>query len=451
MALRKVEYVGYAFGDVGNNLTFSMVSAFLLVYYTDVAGISAATAGVLFLVARVWGGVTDLLAGRTVDLTTTRWGRFRPFILFGAIPLLIVLVLLFSIPSGLGPTAKVVWAFVSYLVFSLTYSFVNIPYGSLAAAMTQLPDERAKLSSSRSVAASVTILVIAVVVSPQIARASDLQTTLTLTTIGFAVLGYLSYLFCFSNVRERVQVQTNKVSIRQTLAMVRRNRPLLLLCLSTLLFLTGMFSLQTVAVFYAKDVLGNADLYIVLTLVQTVAMVGAAMMVPQLVGSIGKRRAYVLAAAIVVIGGAGVAFAPVGWTAFAIIAYGVLSIGTGTINTLIFAFQADTVDYGEWSSGLRTEASNYAILSFTRKAGQGIGGWAAAFALSAGAYVSTQATQPDSALTAIRVAAGAIPAVLAVAAGIVMVFYPLTEKVFRELVADLAERHALEPSEAAEG
>ena len=442
MALRRVEYVGYAFGDVGNNLTFSMVAAFLLIYYTDVAGISAATAGILFLIARVWGGVTDLVAGRTVDLTSTRWGRFRPFIAFGAIPLLVLLVLLFSIPSGLSPGLRTVWAFVSYLLFSLAYSFVNIPYGSLAAAMTQSPDERAKLSSSRSIGASLTILAIAVVVSPQISAASNLQRTLTLTTIGFAVIGYLSYLFCFSTARENIQVRAAKVSIGQTVSMLRQNRPLLLLCLATLLFLTGMFSLQTVAVFYARDILGSADLYIVLTLIQTLAMVGAAMLVPSLAGSMGKRNTYLVAALVVVVGGAGVAFAPTGWTALSIIAYGVLGLGTGTVNTLIFAFQADTVDYGEWRSGLRAEASNYALLSFTRKAGQGVGGWAAAFALSLGGYVATSGSQPQSALTAIRVAAGAIPAVLAIAAGVVMLVYPLSEKVFRTLVAELAERHA---------
>lgn len=442
--LRSVEYVGYAFGDVGNNLTFSMVSAFLLFYYTDVAGIPAATAGILFLVARVWGGITDLVAGRTVDLTSTRWGRFRPFIAFGPIPLFVVLVLLFSIPSGLSPALKVTWAFASYLLFSLTYSFVNIPYGSLAAAMTQLPNERAKLSGSRSVGASVTILAIAVVVSPQLTRASDLQTTLTLTTIGFAVLGYASYLFCFATARENVRLQIDRISIRQTLAMFRENRPLVLLCAATLLFLTGMFSVQTVAVYYARDILGSADLYIVLTLVQTLAMVGAAVLVPRLVGSIGKRRAYLHAVVVVIVGGAGVALTPAGWTAVAIIAYGVLGLGTGVVNTLIFALQADTVDYGQWRSGLRAEASNYALLSFTRKAGQGIGGWAAAFGLAVGGYVSTAASQPASALLAVRVGAGVIPAVLAIASGLVMLAYPLTEQVFRHLVAELAERHAQE-------
>src|SRR6185503_8522054 len=108
------------------------------------------------------GGFTDLIAGRRVDETSTRWGRFRPYLLFGSLPLLVLLVVMFSIPSGLSDGAKLGWAYASYALFQLAYSFVNIPYGSLAAAMTQQPDERAKLSTSRSIAASLTILLIAV-------------------------------------------------------------------------------------------------------------------------------------------------------------------------------------------------------------------------------------------------------------------------------------------------
>ena len=206
------QYLGYGAGDAANNLTFSMVSAFLLIYYTDVAGISAATAGTLFLVVRIWGGFTDLFAGRRVDETTTRWGKFRPYLLFGSVPLLVLLVAVFSIPGGLSLGGKLVWAYVSYALFQLAYSFVNIPYGSLAAAMTQVPDDRAKLSTSRSIAASLTILLIAVVVSPQISGAGDLQRSLTITTVAFAIIGLALYLWCFATSRETVRARRRRRS-----------------------------------------------------------------------------------------------------------------------------------------------------------------------------------------------------------------------------------------------
>jgi glucuronide carrier protein len=437
-----MRYLGYAAGDVSNNLTFSMVSAFLLIYYTDVVGISAAAAGTLFLLVRIWGGVTDLFAGRRVDETSTRWGRFRPYLLFGSVPLLITLIALFSVPGGLSYPARMIWAYVSYAAFSLAYSFVNIPYGSLAAAMTQEPEQRAKLSTARMVAASLTILVIAFVVSPQISGAGDLQRSLTITTVVFAVIGLAFYLWCFATTRETVQRDVERASLRDTLGMMRHNRPLVLLCASSLLFLTGMFSLQTVGVYYARDVLGNADLYIVLTIVQTVGMIVAAVVVPGAVGALGKKRVYLVAGVIAAVGGAGVALSPGSRPAVGITAFGVLGVGMGIINTLIFALQADTVDYGEWKSGVRAEGGSYAVLSFTRKAGQGVGGALAAFTIGLGGYVAGAATQSSAADISIRIAAGGLPAAAFLAATAIMLAYPLTEKAFRRMIADMAERRA---------
>jgi glucuronide carrier protein len=440
--LRHSQYLGYAAGDAANNLTFSLASAFLLIYYTDVAGIAAATAGTLFLVIRVWGGVTDLFAGRIVDATNTRWGRFRPYVLFGSIPLLLLNVALFTIPSGLSLDVKILYAYLTYALFSLAYSFVNIPYGSLSAAMTPVPDERAKLSTARMVASSLAILLIAVVVSPQIQGADDLQATLTIITVAFGVVGFVLYLCTFLTSREAVRHQTGKVSLSETLTMMRRNKPLVVLCASTLLCLSGMFSLQTVGVYYARDVLNDANLYIVLTVVQNIGMIVSAILLPQIIGALGKKGAYLLGGVIAVVGGVGLALAPGSHPWIGVVAFGVLGIGLGLTNTLIFAFQADTVDYGEWRSGVRAEGSSYALLSFTRKAGQGVGGAVAAYTIGLGGYISGSATQTDAAVTSIRVAAGAVPAGFILGAIAVMLAYPLTEKAFRAMVADMAQRRA---------
>jgi glucuronide carrier protein len=189
-------------------------------------------------------------------------------------------------------------------------------------------------------------------------------------------------------------------------------------------------------------VLGNADYYIAMTAVQTLAMVAAAAFVPVTVRSIGKKRTYVLAGAIAAVAAVGFAIAPGSVPALGIACYGVLGVGFGAINALIFAFQPDTVEYGEWRSGVRAEGASYAILSFTRKTGQGIGGAAAAYTMGIGGYASGAADQTDGAVASIRVAAGIVPAVAVTAATGVMLAYPLTEKAFRALVADLAERRA---------
>ena len=185
-----------------------------------------------------------------------------------------------------------------------------------------------------------------------------------------------------------------------------------------------------------------------MTAVQTLTMVAAAALIPIAVSRLGKKRAYVLAGTVATVAAVGFALAPASLPALAIACYGLLGVGFGAINALIFALQADTVEYGEWKSGVRAEGASYAILSFTRKAGQGIGGAAAAYTLGIGGYVSGAPTQTDSAVRAIKLAAGILPAVAVAGAVAVMLIYPLTEKAFRAVVGELAERRAAGPASA---
>jgi len=440
--LRFTQFAGYGAGDAANNLTFSMASAFLLIYYTNVAGIPAAEAGTLFLVVRVLGGVTDLAAGRIADQTTTRWGKFRPYLLFGSVPLLALLVAVFSIPHGLSPGWKLVWAYVSYALFQAAYSTVNIPYGSLAAAMTQQPSDRARLSTARLIFTAAAILVIAAVVAPELSHAANLQHSLTVTVEIFAVVGVAIYAWCFATTRETVQRDSERFSIRATLHMLRHNRPLVILCSSSVALYTGVFGAQTVGIYYAKDVLGDTNLFIVITVAQTAGMVLAALIVPKAASLIGKKTVYLAAGSLCVAAGAGIVLSPASLPPVGIISFGVLGLGTGAVIVVLYAMVADTVDYGEWNSGVRAEGLNYAIFSFTSKVGLGVGGAIAAYTISIGGYTAKAPTQTHAALQSIRVAAGGLPAALILVATVIMVAYPLTEKAFRALIADIAKRRA---------
>lgn len=446
--LRFAQFVGYGSGDAANNLTFSMASAFLLIYYTNVAGIPAAQAGTLFLVVRILGGITDLVAGRIADETSTRWGKFRPYVLFGSVPLLGLLVAVFSIPDGLSAGGKLVWAYVSYGLFQAAYSAVNIPYGSLAATMTQQPGERARLSTARIIFTAAAILVIAAVVAPELSNAANLQHSLTVTVAIFAVIGVAIYAWCFASTRETVQRDAQRFSIRATLQMLRHNRPLVILCASSLALYTGIFGAQTVGVFYAKDVLGDTNLFIVITVAQTAGMILAALIVPKAAGAIGKKTVYLAAGSVCVAAGLGIALSPANLPAFGIACFGVLGLGTGAVITVLYALVADTVDYGEWNSGVRAEGLNYAIFSFTSKVGLGAGGAIAAYTISFGGYLASARVQTHSALQSIRVAAGGLPAALVLIATAAMIAYPLTEKAFRALVADIAQRRTSPPDPA---
>jgi glucuronide carrier protein len=436
------QYLGYAGGDVANNLTFSLASMFLLLYYTDVAGIAAGAAGTLLFVVRVWQAFTDIFAGQVVDKTTTRWGRFRPYLLFGGPPLMLLSVALFSVPGALSGGGAVAYAYASYALFGLVYSLVNIPFGSLASAMTQLPRERAKLASARTLGAAGAIILLSVVVSPQITRSENLQRSLTITTLILALVGIALYLVSFRTSREVVERDAAPVSLKQSLGAIRRNRPLVLLCLSAVFMLTGMFTLQTLQVYYARDVLGNADYQIVLTVVSTGAMFLVSPAIPKIVESFGKKRAYVVAGAVTAVGGIGIALSPPSVPALAFVLFAVYGAGIAAVQNLIFALQADTVEYGEWETGVRTEGSNYAALSFCRKVGQGIGGGLAAFGIGVGGYVAGAATQSQGAIDSIRYITGFGPALFVVIGAAIMLAYPLTEERFRDIVREIAFRRA---------
>jgi len=455
--LGPLQYLGYAAGDAANNLAFSMTSMFLLVYYTDVVEISAAAAGTLFLLIRIWDGFADVFAGRTVDRTMTRWGKFRPFFLFGAAPLMLLAFATFTVP-GLAPHGSgtaLLLAYLTYGLLGLAYSLVNIPYGSLASAMTQRPEERGKLASFRMIGTATTGILLAFVVAPQVKRYTGdpdgFQHALLITMAVFAVIGFGLYMLLFATSRETVQRDVASVSMRQSFNTLKHNRPLVLLCLASLAFLTALFSLQTVQVYYARDVLGNATLLAVLTLLSMGAIFVIAPLIPRVVRPLGKKNAFLLFGAIGVVAGAGISLSPpsIIWLPMAFFA--LMGISTAGVNTLMWALEADTVEYGEWRTGVRTEGITYALFSFTRKLGQAVGGALAAFVIGLGGYVGGVATQSQSAINAIRFASGFAPAVC-ILIGIAIFFrYPLTESRFREMVRDIAARRVERRAAAATG
>ncbi|MFW5470844.1 glycoside-pentoside-hexuronide (GPH):cation symporter [Knoellia sp. CPCC 206435] len=449
--LPKRSIVGYGFGDFANNLAFTLGTAFLLYYYTDVAGLSAASVATMFFVVRLWDAFADIFAGRLVDRTMTRMGKFRPFILFGAVPLLFLSYLTFHVPASLEQGQKLLYAYVTYAVLGLVYSLVNIPYGSLASAMTQSVNERAKLVSSRFFGGAVGGIVLSFIIAPQIAGLREEKKTLssadyqekvqaifTQTTLLFVLLGTISYGVTFYFCREKVVRTQPRVNLRDTWDTLKSNKPLGYLCAASFFYLIGLFAVGGASVYYALYVLGDIKWVVWITIVNSGISIVAAPFIPWLVDRFGKKALFQYCGVFTVVGGLALFFTPTGAVAPALIFLGVKGIGAALINTLMFGLEADTVEYGEWTSGKRTEGTTYALFSFTRKITQSIGGALGAAALAAGGYLSATAevanpVQPESAITAIRATMGLIPAVAAVVAMLIFWKYPLTDARFREI------------------
>lgn len=442
--LSRGKVFAYSLGDVANNLSFMMTSMFLMVYMTDIAGLSAGVAGTIYGVTKIWAGAADLIAGQTVDRINTRWGRLRPWLLFGSTPLAIVFVLLFSAPAGLSPALTVAWIFLFDALFQLAYSFVNIPYGSLSAAMTQDSVDRSKLSGARSIASAVTGVLLSAVVAPQFndTTGDDVRLRFTLTTIALAVVAVILYLICFKNAKEVVPRSATKISLKRTLTMIRQNRPLIVLCLGAFFLLASIFTMNAVGMYYARYILGNAAWYTFLALAQTVGTVIVASLVPGITTRFGKRNGYVGAAVVITVAFLLIYFVPDGNLMFAIVAWFLFGLGSGGTNALMFSMQADTVDYGEWKTGLRAEGGSYSILSFIRKTGQGVGGWAGAALIGAFGYIGGAEVQSESAQQGIRLATGILPAGLAILALVVMLWYNLSVDEHRDIVRQLNTRRS---------
>ncbi|GGC93367.1 glucuronide transporter [Tersicoccus solisilvae] len=434
------QVAGYGAGDAANNVAFTTTTMFLLVYYTDVAGISAAAAGTLLLVVRIFDAFADVFAGRVVDgARVTRWGKFRPFILFGSVPLLILAFLCFHVPA-IGQSGMLIYAYLTYAALGLAYSLVNIPYGSMAAAMTQTGSDRAKLGAARVVGATLVGAGLGTFVSPLLKTGADLQGIFTTVLLVLMVIGFVLYLVCFATARERVQRPVARVSMRDSLRAVGQNKPLLLLMASSLLFLSAFLALNTVQLYYIRDVLRSPALFPVLSLAQLVLTFVFVALMPMLVRRLGKKRLYLIFGGFVVLGGLIIWLTPSSVPALGFTGLVVATLGTLGNNVVVFALEADTVEYGEWKTGVRSEGSIYAVFSFTRKCGQAIGGGIAGWGLSLGGYVAGSATQSDQALGGIQTSAGLVPAVLALLAVLVMLAYPLTEKVHGGLVEEIRIR-----------
>jgi glucuronide carrier protein len=449
--LPKRSIIGYGFGDFANNLAFTLSTAFLLYYYTDVAGLSAASVATMFFVVRLWDAFADMFAGRLVDRTMTRMGKFRPFILFGAVPLLFLSVLTFHVPDSLGGDTKLLYAYVTYAVLGLLYSMVNIPYGSLASAMTQSVKERAKLVASRFFGGAVGGVVLTYVIAPKISALKKEKKTLspgeyhdrvqaifTQTTLLFVVIGTVAYLITWHFCREQVVRTQPRVSARETWDTLKANKPLGYLCAASFFYLIGLFAVGGASAYYAQYVLGDIKWLAPITLVNSGISIVAAPFIPALVDRFGKKSLFQWCGLLTIVGGLALFFSPAGAVAPALVFLGIKGIGGALINTLMFGLEADTVEYGEWKSGKRSEGATYAVFSFTRKITQSIGGALGAAALAWGGYLSATASvpnpvQPESAVMAIRATMGLIPALAAVIAMIIFWNYPLTDQRFREI------------------
>lgn len=441
-----IERFSYGCGDFGCNIIYTAMSAFLMFYYTDYAGISALAVGTIMMISRIFDGFSDIIMGVIVDRTKSKYGKARPWLLRMCIPFAISGILLFSVPTSWSSTPKLVYVFITYnLVSTIVYTAINVPYSALNALMTQDPYERSVLSIFRNLLATAGTLVINTFTLPLVEFFGDNPSAWTKTFCIFGVLSIIAFLINFFGTKENVKSVasiTNKetidVSFKDGIKSLFRNKYWIMITGMLALFFL-MYAINGGAtVFYTKDILHNKELVGTINGIFNIVQIFGVFFIALLVKKFGKRNVFSLGLILDIIGMLILNFSN-GIMSLIIVSSIIRGLGNACGGATMWAMVSDTIDYGEWKTGFRTEGLINSACSFGYKIGNGIGSALLGVILEVGGYIGTSVTQTPSALFSIKLCFVWIPIIIYLLGLIIMKFYNLDNE-FDKIIIDLKKR-----------
>ena len=443
--------IAYGLGDMGNGFMFDLGQAYLLKFYTDVAGVHPAAAAGVFVFTKVFDAFMDPVAGIFVDQRRGGGsnGRFKPVMMYSSIALAILTVVTFLTPGG-SQGVNLVYAYVSYMVWGLMYSFTNVPYGSLASVMTQDPAQRAQLASFRQAGSVTALLVTGIAFMPIVHAFGSERVGFATAASAMAVVGVLGFYATFRGTREVVPVarSTEKITLRGFVTTIAQNRALLVLILMTV-FSISAYNIKPAMIVYFTDYnLDNQDLLAIVNFFGIGSSILAILTIPFLVKRFGKKNVAIFGLVLAAVADGLNYLLPTNTVVFTVL-YSLSFVGIALPNGITWALVSDAIDYGHWRSGVRREGITYSMFNFSRKIAQAVAGGAAGFGLSLIGYVPGFTSDPamagstDGILHGIKALQTLYPCIALTIAGAVLFFlYPLTDKRITELVAETREREA---------
>jgi len=433
------EIIGYGMGDFGSNMVWGLTSVFLMFFYTDVFGLTALAAGVLLSVARVLDAGFDLISGMITEHLHFRWGKFRTYLLFGPIPMGLLLVLSFTTPP-IGATLKLFYAYATYILLLFVYSATNTPYGALATTMTQDAADRNSLSSARAIGAIVGGGLIVGMATPWLVsvfgHGHDTR-GFQLVALLFAVICILAFWITFVTSKENyVAAADNGFSLRKLGFIIRHDPPFLIVTLATLLSSASWLTRNAMPPYYVTYNLGRPEILGWFLGIGTVAVLIGIGGGKAIIRFLGKRNTMMIGNIIGVIAMLIFYFTPFDNLVMIFALQIVASFGGGIGLVPLWSMLADTVEYGEWRTGFRAEGGLYSVSSAAIKIGWAASGALPALILGSSGYLPNQ-EQPLSSLVGINVAFNLLPAFLLLAATGLLFWYHLDEALFAQIVREL--------------
>lgn len=440
------ERLAYGFGDFGCNIIYTAMSAFLLFYYTDYAGVSAFAVGTIMMVSRLFDGVSDIIMGVIVDRTKSKYGKARPWILRMCIPFAISGVLLFSVPTSWAETPKLIYVFITYnLVSTVVYTAINVPYSALNALMTQNPYERSVLSIFRNLLATAGTLTINIFTLPLVEFFGNNALAWTKTFFIFGIVAIIAFLYTFWGTSERVKsvaqlqsTENNDVPVLVGIKALFKNKYWIMMTGMLALFFLMYAINGGSTVYYAKDILGDKNLVGTINGIFNIVQICGMFFIAMMIKKFGKRNIFALGLVLDIVGMLILNYSN-GVMSLIIISSVIRGLGNACGGATMWAMVSDTIDYGEWKTGYRTEGLVNSACSFGWKIGNGIGSALLGLILEAGGYVGTAITQTETALFSIEICFIWIPIAIYVIGLVIMSFYHL-DKEFPAIIRDLNNR-----------
>lgn len=444
--------IGYAMGDMGGLLSFSLISAFLQMFYTDSLHIPLGKITVLMLVARIWDAINDPMWGAFIDSRKpTKWGRFRPYIFWMSFPLSISAVLMFTKLPGLSENQYLIFAYITYIFYGMMYTGVNIPYGSLASTITDDEIERSSLSMWRSIGAGIgglpAQIILPLIVYSTVASTGEKvldSTKLTLSVLCLAILSIIIFILHFKLTKERVTISPEQTqssyNVINTVKILLKNKPFVILCLTSMLLITFQMYTQTTYNYLLKNYYGKPGLYSLVTVCTYLPMAIFLPFMAKLIRKFGKKEicaAGLAFSAVINIILYLLRFTPLVSNPYIFLIFVFFSGAGQTFLVLeVWALVMDVIDYHEYLSHRREEGTCYAFYSFARKLGHTLAGTGSSMLLQIIGYDvnSTEVGQSPEVLNKLYDISTLVPAIILVVMFILLQFcYTLSKKKLEEM------------------
>lgn len=430
----KLAVICYGFGDLASQFVWTFVGSYLTIYYTDIVGLAPAIVSVIMMGARIWDAINDPMMGAIAERTRSKFGRFRPYIAFGCPFLAIFAVLTFTNPFGGGSAAGAIWAAVTYIIAGMLHTLVNIPYAALSGVMTEDANQRNKINTSRNIGMNLGLVIVNALSAGLALRFSGEGAEVAnghgymMTALIYAIISIPLFLIVFATAKEKVQPMhgTQAFSFKDTVNNLVRNKYLMIITLIMLLQMTAFMGRIAVTSYYVIYCLGSFTMIALIMTIPSLGGIIGSFFVPFFAKRFGKRAVLMGSMLIQAVGLLVIYFAPFDNITMVLVGcwiFGLFNVGFPMTLSMV----ADSVDYMELKTGIRTDGTAYATYGLATKVGNAIGGSIGVLLLAAFGYVAN-AEQTVEAMNGINIVVNLIPAILFILGAAACLLWDMSDK-----------------------